>query len=344
MYFLVLGLTALVIAIWGESIFFKDGTYTAVKVACYNPDDSEVNGLGFNVISHLKGFQGSLNFELYDSEEQVREAVEEGEAAAGLILPENFVYGVAVGTNPPVEVIYRSADTFDELMVNDAMTIIADELGIGQACVQTTYMYCDQVGITGDRAYIIANNVAVDEISYAVDQLGIFKIKDIDDIADHTLSQKIIAGALVYIFLISVFVFAYFCKGSNEAFIARGKLSGVKPYRFFIIESLSVASMMYIVYLMLFIIMYKVRIGAGAGSLYRMIPVLIILSVIVTGMCYLFKTPISASYISFAVFTVLMYLAGGLVPLEFLPRFLQKGAVFNPLRYLIDFTMEALFS
>ena len=39
-----------------------------------------------------------------------------------------------------------------------------------------------------------------------------------------------------------------------------------------------------------------------------------------------------------------MYLAGGLLPIEFLPRFLQEGAVYNPLKYLIDFAVEAMFA
>jgi ABC-type uncharacterized transport system permease subunit len=102
--------------------------------------------------------------------------------------------------------------------------------------------------------------------------------------------------------------------------------------------------MMYIAFAVIVIGLQFTKIGISLMALVRMLPIIAIIAFIVTGVSYLFRSPVSAAYISFAAFTVLMYLAGGLIPIEFLPRFLQEGAVYNPLKYLIDFAVEAMFA
>ncbi|MBR1797478.1 MAG: ABC transporter permease [Clostridiales bacterium] len=343
-YFIVLGLTAFAIAFWSQNVLFKDGSFSAVKVACYLPDDSSLNDTGFSLVSHMNSIESSVSLIKYDSEDEVREAVDDEEAVAGLIIPEGFASGIFTGENLQIEVVFKSADTFDEHVVKDVMLVLANDLGVGQASVQTVYSLCDEYDIDADQTSEIVSVAQANELGYAIDRMSIFDINTLDDISVFTLTQKITAAALIYILLLSVFVFSYFCKGSNDAFIARAKLSGISPVRFFITETCCVASMMYVIYVLFFAALNLADIDINVRSLLLIIPVITIISLIVTGVCYCFKTPVASAYISFSVFTVLMYLAGGLLPLEFLPLFLQKGAVYNPLRLLIDLTMEVMFS
>ena len=342
-YFLALGIAALAIAFFGENVLFKDGAFSAVKVACYLPDDSSLNEAGFSFISNMNSIEDTVSFVQFDSEQEVRDAVMDEEVSAGLIIPENFASGIFSGENPDVEVVFRSADTFDEHVVNDIMLVLANDLSVGQASTQTAYLLGDEYGLDTDASEELAGQVRANSLGYAMDRFRLFDITTLDSISEHSLTQKIAASALVYVFLLSVFVFSYFCKGSNRAFLIRAKLSGIRPIVFFLIEALSVSVMMYLAFL-LFSFGFKYgKLGVDPMAFVLMIPVLMVIAFTVTGICYLFKTPVSASYISFAVFTVLMYLAGGLLPLEFLPKFLQDASVFNPLRYLIAFTLEAMF-
>ena len=342
-YFLVLGLTALAFSLLAESVLFKDGSFSAVKVAYYLPDDSALNETGFSFVSHMESVEGSISFVEYDSDREVREAVDEEDVSAGLIIPADFASGIFSGTNPEIEVVFKSADTFDEHVVADIMLVLANDLGVGQASVQATYSLCDEYGIDPNRSYAISEQVRVNELAYAMDRFHAIDIKTIDDISTYTLVQKVTASVLIYIFILSVFVFAYFCKGSNRAFVIKAKLSGISLLKLFATEALSVWIMMYIVFVLFFIGLKFTSIGIKTSAVLFMIPVMLLLSCLVTGICYLFKTPVSASYISFAFFTVLMYGAGGLLPIEFLPRFLQKWVFINPLKYLIDFTLEVMF-
>ena len=343
-YFAALGLAALAFAFFGENVLFKDGAFSMVKVACYIPQDNALNTAGFSLIANMNSIENTVNFIEYDSPDEVREAVAEEEVVAGLIIPEGFASGIYSGENIELEVVFKSADTFDEQVVKDVMLVLANDLGVGQACTQTVYTFCDQEGMEYSSTDEIAGEVRTNELSYALDRLNMFKYESVDSISAYTLTQKIAGSVLVYVFLLSVFVFAYFCKGSNPAFIARAKLSGIPSAVFFLTEALSVAFMMYIAFALIVVGLHFTSIGINLMALVRMLPVIAILALIVTGVSYLFKSPVSAAYISFAAFTVLMYLAGGLLPLEFLPRFLQEGAVYNPLKYVIAFALEAMFS
>ena len=343
-YFIALGLAALAFAFFGENVLFKDGAFSMVKVACYVPTDNALNSAGFSLIANMNSIENTVNFVEYDSPDEVREAVDEEEVVAGLIIPEGFASGIYSGENIELEVVFKSADTFDEQVVKDVMLVLANDLGVGQACTQTVYTFCDQQGVEYGAMEDLAGEVRSKELGYALDRLNMFKYESVDSISAYTLTQKIAGSVLVYIFLLSVFVFAYFCKGSNPAFIARARLSGISPFVFFLTEALSVAFMMYIVFAVLTVGLHFTSIGVSLMALVRMLPIIALIAFVVTGVSYLFKSPVSAAYISFAAFTVLMYLAGGLLPIEFLPRFLQEGAVYNPLKYVIAFTLEAMFS
>ncbi len=343
-YFIALGLAALAFAFFGENVLFKDGAFSMVKVACFVPADNSLNSAGFSLIANMNSIENTVNFVECDSPEEVREAVDDEEVVAGLIIPEGFASGIFSGENIDLEVVFKSADTFDEQVVKDVMLVLANDLGVGQACTQTIYTFCDQEGVEYGLTMDLTEEVRTRELGYALDRLNMFEYESVDSITTFTLTQKIAGAVLVYVLLLSVFVFAYFCKGSNPAFIARAKLSGVPPVVFFLTEAFSVAVMMYIAFAVIIIGLHFTSIGISLMALVRMMPIIALIAFIVTGVSYLFKSPVSAAYISFAAFTVLMYLAGGLLPLEFLPRFLQEGAVYNPLKYVIDFTLEAMFS
>lgn len=343
-YFAALGLAALAFAFLGENVLFKDGAYSMVKVACYIPEDNALNAAGFSLIANMNSIENTISFVDYDSPDEVREAVDEDEVAAGLIIPEGFASGIFSGTNPELEVVFKSAETFDEQVVKDIMLVLANDLGVGQACTQAVYSFCGSEGISYEDTVDLGDRVRADELGYALDRLHIFRYDNVDSISAYTLTQKIAGAVLVYVFLLSVFVFAYFCKGSNPAFMIRAKLSGMHPVVFFLTEALSVALMMYIAFALIAGGLYFTSIGISLWALVRMLPIIAVIAFTVTGVSYLFRSPVSAAYISFAAFTVLMYLAGGLLPIEFLPRFLQENAVYNPLKYLIDFTVEAMFS
>ena len=343
-YFLVLGLAALALVTFSENVLFKDGTYSAVQVACYIPADSELNGVGFTFISRMNSIEETVNFVEYDSADAVRQAVADKEAVAGLIIPEGFASSISSGANFELEIVNSGADSFDEHLVNDVMLTLATDLGVGQGAMQTMDALCVHYDKPYDVNYDLVVETRIVGLEYALDRLNLFDVENYSAIARYSLVQKMAASILLYVLLLSVFVFSYFCKGSNTAFIAKAKLSGIPPFALFMGEAVSVFIMMYAASAVIFVILGRTGFDLSSWVYLRMIPIVFIVSLIVTSVSYLMKSPVAAAYASFALFTILMYLAGGLLPLEFMPRFLKELSVFNPFTYLIRFTLEAMFS
>ena len=101
--------------------------------------------------------------------------------------------------------------------------------------------------------------------------------------------------------------------------------------------------MMYLLYLLIFTALCFIFDTVKFLSLITVIPAILIVAVIGTALCYIVKSPAAVSYITFGAGTSLMYLAGGLIPLDYMPKFFQSAAVFNPVYYLIQFFLRSMF-
>ena len=80
----------------------------------------------------------------------------------------------------------------------------------------------------------------------------------------------------------------------------------------------------------------KIKITAGIISA-------LIISAVISFIIYTVKNPVTACIVVLFAVLILIYPAGGLVPVECLPLFMQKAAVYNPFRYLIKFVLFILW-
>jgi hypothetical protein len=101
--------------------------------------------------------------------------------------------------------------------------------------------------------------------------------------------------------------------------------------------------MIYLLYVVMFICLCFIFESMKILSLITVIPTILIIALLGTALCYIVKSPAAVSYITFGAGTLMMYLAGGLIPIDFMSRFFQNAAVFNPFYYLIRFFMRSMF-
>lgn len=337
-YFLVLCVMAGSIIAYAQNIFYKDGSFAQVNVACYYTEDS-YSTFGFQFVEDMDSFEQSVNLVECDSPEEVLELVSDDEAVVGLIFPDGFVDSVLTGENSSVDVVFSDSSTFDGYVVNDLLTSLTNMLGVGQACVQTMYDFCRTYDIDTNKVDI----AQIRSLSYAVSRFDLFEKVQADSITRYSLVQKTLASYGIYILLLSGFVLAYFYKGNSAAFISRARLAGISRLRFFLLEIILSSLLLYAPTLLIFIGLMISPLKVSPLSLVAVIPVVLVIATLISSVSYIVKNPIASGYILFALFTVLMYLAGGLMPLEFMPRFLQEIAVYNPCYYLIDFMLKVMF-
>ena len=343
-YFLALGIAMLALVIYAAEFLFENNTDSIVTVACYVPDDEAYTRLGIGLVKQMDSVKHTIDIDQVSSRKKVLTMVEEGDAIAGIIVPDGFIETLGTPDSLQVQVIYRDADTFEEHVVNDLLYAMSDLLGTAQCSIISAGEYAEYIGMDDSEIYAIERDVSTNSFSYVMNRKTLFRTVDVDDlVAKYAIRERLTASYSLYILIMSIFVISFFFKGNNDIFRARAKLSGIKTWRIFLIESGCAAVMIYMLYVLLFVCLCFVFESMKILSLITVIPAIIIIAMAGTALCYLVKSPAAVSYITFGAGTSLMYLAGGLIPLDFMPRFFQTAALFNPLYYLIQFFMRSMF-
>ena len=342
-YFLALGIAMLALVMYASEFLFENNTDSIVSVACYVPDDESYNRLGIALVQRMDSVKHTIDINQVNSEKKVVRLVEDGDAIAGIIVPEGFIENMGTPEAKHVSVIYRDADTFEEHIVNDLLYAMSDLLGTAQASILSAAEYAENMGIGTSEIYEIRGDVQSKSFSYVMDRKALFHKIDADDIvAKYAIRERLTASYTLYILMMSVFVISFFYKGNNDIFRARAKLSGIKTWKIFLIESGCAAVMIYLLYVVMFICLCFIFESMKILSLITVIPTILIIALLGTALCYIVKSPAAVSYITFGAGTLMMYLAGGLIPIDFMSRFFQNAAVFNPFYYLIRFFMRSM--
>ena len=344
-YLLAFGFASICIITYGESFIFGDQySYSQAEIAVCIADDSEYNELGLSMVSKLESVGETVDLNQMDTEEEVMTAVKKGDCVAGIIIPEGFVDSLSTGENMQAQIYFKDDDSFIGKVVNDLLMTLANMLGTGQCVTITAYSYLYDKDIATSDMYTIGSDAQNRCIEYVLGRSNLFDTESIDFLTAFTLKQKMTASYSVFLLVMSVFVFAYFFKGSNDAVMTRVKLSGKKPVLFFLMETGAVAVMMYILYLIVFVVLNLLKLGVSAKSLLLMIPVIILVAFVASGLTYSVKKASTVSFITFGAGLVIMYLSGGLMPVEYMPKFFQTAALYSPVYHLIQYVMGAMFT
>ena len=343
-YFLALGLALLALVMYASEFLFEDNTDSIVSVACYVPDEEAYSRLGIGLVQQMDSVKHTIDIDQVKHKKDVVRKVESGDAIAGIIVPDGFIETMGTPDSKQVQVIYRDADTFEEHIVNDLLYAMSDLLGTTQCTILTAGDLAEELGMDPSEAYDVERTTSNNLFNYVMDRKTLFHGVNVDDlVAKYAVRERLTASYTLYIIMMSVFVISFFYKGNSSIFRARAKLSGIGTWKIFLLESLCAAFMMYLLYILIFVCASFIFDSMKILSLVTVLPVIIIVALAGTGLCYIVKSPTAVSYITFGAGTSLMYLAGGLIPLDYMPRFFQNAALFNPLYYLIQFFMRSMF-
>lgn len=343
-YFLALGIALLSLVLYASEFLFEDNTDSIVSVACYVPDDNAYTQLGIGIVQKMDSVKHTIDINMVKSKKKVISLVEDGDAVAGIIIPEGFIEQMGTPDAKQAQIIYRDADTYEEHIVNDLIYAMSDLLGTTQCTILTAGELARELGVDDQTVYSVRGDVQNRLLDYVMNRKTLFRTLDIDElVAKYGVRERLTASYTLYIILMSVFVISFFYKGNSGIFRARTKLSGIKTWKIFVLETCCTAFMMYVIYLLLFAALCFIFDTTKPLSLITVIPAILIVALIGTALCYIVKSPAAVSYITFGAGTSLMYLAGGLIPLDYMPKFFQTAAVYNPVYYLIQFFLRSMF-
>ena len=146
-YFLALGVAMLALVMYASEFLFESKEDSIVSVACYVPDEDTYTELGIGLITQMDSVKHTVDIDVVRSPEKVWRMVEDGDAVAGIVVPEGFIETMGTPDAVQVEIVYRNADTYEEHMVNDLVYAMSDMLGTSQCSIISAGELADELGL-----------------------------------------------------------------------------------------------------------------------------------------------------------------------------------------------------
>ena len=148
---------------------------------------------------------------------------------------------------------------------------------------------------------------------------------------------------IILVMFIMCFWLISFYKGHNSSYKMLQRMSGVSSIKLSLSSIICGTGLLYTVYLFIFIMLGIFRRGAKISSLVTFIPVLILIAGIAFILSELITSEHVIDIVLFLGVVIMIYLAGGFIPLLLMPEFMRGVAAVNPMTYLLKTLMVILY-
>ncbi len=343
LYTLLFLLVSLVIIKNGEQLFFNPNQYEQVPVGLYMPGDNEDTAFGFKLVEDMHSFRETLDIRELKTEEAGMEALKNGEITALILIPENFVGSVMSGQNDPVRIIFQGNDTLEEHIINDLLLSSADMLGTAQAAEYAIQQASAELGVDSEAGREFASRIASNNLAYVLARENLFESKAFDDLAGLPLSKQLAGSYTLLVLSFLCFILTSFYQGKKEAYVIRQRGCGVNRFGIACSEWISTVFLLYAAYLVIFAGLLIAGVQPKVLSLVAILPVLMVIGAFILLLSYSVRSAVYANLVILVGIVLLMYISGGLIPTDFLPKFLQNLSHYNPVSGLIRLTRAIMF-
>lgn len=332
---------AAVIALLSNRLLYGESVVGRVAVGVSVPDDDRLAGQVVQMISSLESVGSVCDFRYMDRESCLQQ-LEEGSLYAVLDVPEGFVQSIMNGTNTPVTVWFHSnagveGKLFQELTDAGALTLGASQAGIYAG--NELYRVCGLEEAIGQ----LERDLNERYMAYSLQRTGYFRhlkvqaTRDVDPMEFYEISVYVL-----FLFLTAIPVSGYLMPAKK---VMRQKLAlaGIGSGYRMAVKMAGLGLLMAAATLPLIV-------GAVMGKVVEwsgILPAVWLLSCaaasgVVVLLYQLAGTLLGGIMLLFFVITGQHFLAGGFLPVVFLPETLQKLAVYLPSSIIMDTMKQAV--
>lgn len=326
-----------------SSLLFGKNSFQNVTLAIYMPDDTSYNQLGLSLVSNMKSFKESLNIVEVTDIEEGKEMLADGEAIVFIIIPDDFINSIMTGENNPVQVLVKNGSTFETHVVNDLLQNAASLLGCAQAAVYTVYDVGVEFDLDGEANYQLQRQVDNGNLTYVFAREDVFSTETVDALSTYTLKEQLSAAFLILILFMTCFSLTAFYKEHTLSYYIRQKSCGLGRAGVMISNCIASSLDVYLVYGVIFIVYRCIGLTPKGISFLAILPVVFLICILIRLVAECVSSPHIANLILVLAVLLLLYLAGGIMPISYMPKFLQSLTCYNPMSWLLQYTLKIVF-
>lgn len=331
-----------VIVYYAKYFVFDSDSTSNVQVAYFVNSGDELGQGQIDLIKDMDSIKESASLFPVESEEEGRRLLYDNEIQAFLIVPGNFVSDMGE-EDSSIKVYFNDEETFEAYLVNDIVMIISDLYHTARMTVLTYRTVARENGFTDELVKKGYNSLNTRLLTDVFARTGGYEINDIDSAGVYSLDQMFTCSMLILIMFLMCFQLTSFYKGHNSAYKMLQNISGVNGFKLGLSKLICGTGLLYILYLFVFALLGITKRGVKLSSLITIIPVLVLIAGITLCLSELIDSEHVIDIVIFLGVVILIYLAGGFIPLLLMPEFMRGVAAVNPMTYLLDLTMKILY-
>jgi len=317
-----------------EEMIYGKANFDQINVCYYMPNDSFYNQMAAGIVENTDSVKDTLNLFAVESIEKGYELIENNEVYCFVIIPESFINSVMTGENKPIELIYKGNGSFEEFAVNDLFVNFGGYLGTAQAISHSIYSMADKLGLEHSAMYGYSEEYDINNMKFVINREAMFKDSEFLSSSTNDNTTTIVASVILIIAIMSGFILSRFFLRPTNAYYMKQLMSGQKKYMVYLSQILSGTLLLFIVTTPTIFIFYFIIPGVNLLSVIFMPVITFIISLYMACVSWIFKNESQASLFIVLIFILLLYLAGGIMPLAFMPHIIQQLAVINPVYWL----------
>lgn len=335
----ILGLTAF----GAVKFLYQDAPAVQITIAVIEKEENPLTALLLNYVQGMESISELCQF-LIVSEEEGLSLLQEGKAAAVLVLPEGMVEGIMDGSNAPVQVYFPKNAGLESALLRELTDAGVQMLRVAQAEIYGIYDTAKAYGAL-EQLSVLEMDIDTYNLAFALDRLALFRTQEVSAAGNLSIPQYGIASGAVF-FLLLLGMACYPMMQPYPVVLQKQLFrEGIGAGRQCFGKWLCGVCGMGIGSLFFLLAMRGVLTAAGygawmpkAGTAQMGISLLILLcaSTFIFLVFQFTGNGTTAILLLFFLTVVMQYFAGGFLPSIFLPDAVQKVGRFLPVTYLID--------
>lgn len=337
--FAILGAVA-----YGASKFlYRDSPILQITIAVIEEEENPLTNLAMQYIQGMESIAASCQF-LVVSKEEGFSMLQEGKAAAALVLPGGMIDGIMNGNNVPVQVYFPEHAGIESALLKELTDAGVQMLRVAQAEIYGIYDTAKNYGAL-EQLSVLEGEIDRFNLAFALERLALFQVQEVSATGNLSFLQYGIASGVVF-FLLLLGMACYPVMQSYPAVLQEQFLrQGISIGRQCIGKWLCGVCSMGIGFFSLFL-MIKGLSGAlgytawmpeiGIGQSIVCVIILLCATTFIYFIFQLADNTTAAILLLFFLSVVMVYCSGGFLPSVFLPEAVQKIGRILPTAYLIE--------
>lgn len=323
-----------------QKLFFADTFLQRIPIGLVMEEENSMTELALSYLEGMESTSSACEFRKM-SQEEGRRALERGEIAALMVLPEEMMEAILDSRNYPVKVYFPRNSSLGALLIKELTDAGAGMLSVAQAEVYAAYDMNLSLG-NPEELSKLEKDINLFNMKFAMARERLIRTRTLQISEEIPLLTHYLASGITLLLMLWGIACGRFLKGDNQAFGRQLLRAGIRRWQWMFAKLSGTLLVLGIGTVCIFGLLAALRPKLGmlgmpgieAGFTAAGLPGLAIMLLCIAALllfCYQAAPGRSSAMILIFIITlVLIFVSGGFIPAVFLPESLNSLAQWLP--------------